>query len=186
MKVRIKNMVCPRCIMVVEDIFRKAGLTLSKINLGEAELEETLSEAQYRQLGEALHKVGFELMDNREESLVERIRQLVRQRVRQEAGDEKSLPALLENALHMSYPVLNRVFLQTDGRTIERYFLLQRIEYVKELLQYGELSVKEIAWRTGYSSLPHLSRQFKQITGMTPTDYKAQQHVQARRPLDSV
>ena len=184
MKVCIKNMVCPRCLSAVENILKKQGIAPIHMALGEAELPDELTAEQLKRLNEALKAVGFELIGNKEETLVEQIRTLIRQRVREMNGDGISLTDFLENRLHVGFLTLNRTFQQIDGRSIERYFLLQRIEYVKELLQYDELSVKEIAWRTGFSSLPHLSRQFKQITGVTPTDYKLQSN--SRTPIDSI
>lgn len=178
-------MVCPRCVMVVKGILEKLQIAVKDISLGEVELQEKLAESEYRALNEALRRVGFEIVDNQETIMVERIKHSVRAWVREKLASQPSFNDALEKEFKQSFSTLNHLFQQNEGRSIERYFLLQRIEYVKELLQYGELSVKEIAWQTGYSSLPHLSRQFKQITGMTPTAYK-EQLVNSRRSIDEV
>lgn len=185
MILHIKNMVCPRCIMAVTSTLSQLGLTPDSVSLGEAHIAETPDQAQLEQIRQALIAIGFDLVENKSDLLIQRIKQSVLDYVRHDKCTSQPLSEWLATTLHADYPTLSRAFAAAEGRTIEKYHLLQRMEYVKELITYGDLSIKEIAWRTGFSSVAHLSRQFKQLTGMTPTAYKACVHHE-RQPLDTL
>ena len=185
MELLIKNMVCARCIMSVTETLIKEGIEPLSVALGIVSTKEQLSKEQLLHLNEALKRVGFELVENEEERLTTKVKQIIIEHVRSQQTDERSLSALLSSKLSADFASISRTFAATEGRSIEKYYLQQRIEYVKELIQYGELSMKEIAWKTNFSSVPHLSRQFKQFTGLTPTEYKNCKNCD-RTPLDKV
>ena len=167
MKLYIKNMVCPRCIMAVRTILVAAGLTPTTVNLGEVEVEEALTAQQLADLSEPLSQMGFELLDDPRSQLVEQLRVSVIEWVRME-GERPKLSDYLSARLHKEYSLLSKLFREVQGITLERYAIMHRIEYAKELLCYNQLSTSEIAYKLGYSSPAHFSAQFKQITGMTP------------------
>lgn len=155
------------------------------VALGEAHIEETLTEEQLATLRERLRQIGFELIESREEQTVERMKNAVREYVRADKQPAETCAEYIARSIGGDYAAQCRLFAAHEGRTVEKFFLLQRIEYVKELIEYGELSVKEIAWRTGFSSVAHLSRQFKQLTGLTPSAYKQCQSAE-RSPIDGI
>jgi len=167
-------MVCARCVAAVEQIIKDTGLALRNIELGEVELESAPTPAQLEQLRQGLEAVGFELVDDRDAATIARIKAAIVKLVHHsdEAAPKVKLSELLSNALHREYSSLSALFTQVEGITIEHYFLLQRLERVKELIRYDELTMSEIAFRTGFSSVAHLSAQFKKLTGMTPSAFK--------------
>lgn len=185
MTLSIKNMVCARCIMAVTDTLSQLGLTPQSVALGEAKIAESLNAEQLKNVREALQHIGFELVENREAQLIENIKQIIINKAHGDGAQSKALSALLTDKLHTDFTTLSRVFAAAEGRTIEKYYLLQRMERVKELIEYNELSIKEIAYQTGFSSVAHLSRQFKQLTGLTPTEYK-QRGASSRQPIDQL
>ena len=169
----IKNMVCDRCRMAVEQIFRRNDLAFDHIELGKVYLHEMPTADQLTHLRHDLEQVGFELIDDQRSVLVEQIRTAVLDYVGNRALMEKwKLSAYLSDRLAKSYSSLGAVFSAARGMTIERFFILQKVERAKELLIYDELTMSEIAFRLNYSSPAHLSGQFKQITGMSPSDFK--------------
>lgn len=182
----IKNMVCNRCIKVVEDLAQQQGLQVDAVQLGELQVKEELSDAQKEQLKKILQEWGFELLDDRKAALVEKIKNIIIREIHhsQERRHE-NFSHLIADELHMDYNYLSNLFSSLEGVTIEKYIILQRIEKVKELLVYDELTLSEIAWRLGYSSVHHLSAQFKKTTGLTPSHFKKIGE-QKRRPLDGV
>ena len=184
MKLLIKNMVCPRCISAVKDILVLEGLTVNSISLGDAEIEEELTDEQRLSLARKLHDIGFELLDDPRSLLVEQIRIAVQQWVRMPVERPK-LSDYLSRHLNKDYSTMSKLFSEVRGITIERFSILHRIEYVKELLCYSQLSTSEIAYRLGYSSPAHLSSQFKQVTGMTPTEFRELEKP-GRTPLDAL
>lgn len=172
--------------MAVTETLAQLHLTPKSVALGEAQVDETLSPEQTSQVAEALRQKGFELVMDKKAQIVEDIKQTIITIARAEArGNSESYSTLLAEKLKTDYATLSRLFVAAEGRTIEKFYLLQRIEYVKELIEYGDLSIKEIAWRTGFSSVAHLSRQFKQLTGLTPTAYR-DLGVPDRKGLDKV
>ncbi len=184
MKLLIKNMVCPRCISAVKDILESEGLTVNSISLGDAEIEGELTDEQRLSLARKLHDIGFELLDDPRSLLVEKIRIAVLQWVRMPVERPK-LSDYLSRNLNKDYSTMSKLFSEVRGITIERFSILHRIEYVKELLCYSQLSTSEIAYRLGYSSPAHLSSQFKQVTGMTPKEFRELEKP-GRTPLDAL
>lgn len=187
-ELHIKNMVCPRCVMAVEDLLRRQGLTAVSVRLGLAQLQEELSEDQLSDIGQQLVDLGFELLADPQTQLVEEIRTAVIAWVRME-GEREKISLFLQHRLAKDYSALSKLFSQVRGMTIERYAILQRVEFAKELLCYSQLSISEIAFRLGYSSPTHLSAQFRQETGLSPKAFKQQvaHHGQsARKGLDEI
>ena len=165
-------MVCQRCIMTVENILKKEQVPYSKVSLGEVELRRELNEAEMKNVEADLKQVGFELITGRTNKIIEDIKQLVMEYIA--LGDEKKtkLSAFITSKLHYDYSYLSDLFSSVEGITIEHYLITQRIEIVKELLVYDQLSLTEIAYQVGFSSVHHLSAQFKKVTGLTPTHFK--------------
>ncbi len=169
----IKNMVCDRCIMVVRQILTEHGFAPQEVKLGEALVTEALNDDQRWELRQALEAVGFELLEDQQRQLVNTISTLIIRWVRYEQGDvAANLSHYLVHHLHQDYSALSKLFSETTGKTIERYYIEQRIERVKELLQDDQLSLKEIALKLHYSSTAHLSAQFKTVTGITASAYR--------------
>lgn len=166
-------MVCPRCIMAVEDVFRKLDLPLQSVKLGEVQLGRTLSAEERKALKQDLGKLGFELLEGRKSALISQIKSLIiEQLFYSEKASEVNFSTYLSEKLHHEYSYLSRLFSATEGTTIEKFITTQKIDKVKELLVYDELTISEIAQRLDYSSVAYLSSQFKRETGMTPTAFK--------------
>ena len=173
MKLYIKNMVCSRCKMVVKAEIEKACLQPVSVELGEVELKETPSEAQLLQLNTALKALGFEMIDNKKIQTIERIKNIIVTLVHHADHDSKTnLSSYITSQIHQDYNYLSNLFSEVEGTTIEKYFIAHKIEKVKELLVYDELTLSEIADKLGYSSVAYLSNQFKKITGFTPSYFK--------------
>lgn len=177
-------MVCPRCITAVRTILQDMGLQVLSVVLGEAEIEGVLSSEQLIALSAKLEAVGFELLDDPRSMLVEQIRIKVQEWVRQE-GERMRMSDYLCQHLNRDYSSLSKLYSEVKGITIERFAILHRIEYAKELLCYSQLTTSEIAYRLGYSSPNYLSAQFKQITGMTPKSFKDRRE-KSRRALSEI
>lgn len=184
MKLLIKNMVCPRCISAVSDLFVSEGVTVKSINLGDVETVEELTQDQLLSVGRKLKNIGFELLDDPRSQLIEQIRVAVQQWVRMDEERPK-LSDYLSRHLNKDYSTISKLFSEVRGVTIERFSILHRIEYAKELLCYSQLSTSEITYRLGYSSPAHLSSQFKQVTGMTPKEFR-ELDKHSRIPLDAL
>jgi AraC-like DNA-binding protein len=186
MKLFIKNMVCPRCIMSVEQILKNQKIPSKYVRLGEVELVKDLSEKQLNQFSSELQKVGFELLDDAKTQLIEKIKTLLIQKVQDENIEEHfSINKYLTQKIFKDYSSLSKLFSEVEGITIEQFFILQKIEKIKERLVYNEQSLGEIALNLGYSSTQHLSGQFKKLTGMTPTQFKSLGTLH-RKPIDGV
>lgn len=170
----IKNMVCRHCAAAVRRALEGLGVEVSSVEIGRAELAaDSLSVELAGRIDEALRAEGFEVITNPEVALTEKIKEAVRRHVRNAQECRLNLSACIEEHLGQPYDSLSRTFSAVEGRTIEKYHIAQRVELVKELLGYGQLPLTEIAFRAGYSSVAHLSRQFKDVTGLTPTQYRA-------------
>ena len=179
-------MVCPRCIMSVEDILKSNLLPYNYVRLGEVELEKTPSTEQIHKLNADLQRVGFEILDDQKKKQIEKIKTVLINKVQSEEIEEHfSLSETLARELHKEYTQISRLFSELEGITIEQYFILQKVEKVKEWLVYDELTLSEAAWKLGYSSVAHLSAQFKKITGLTPSQFK-QMGISHRIGLDDV
>ena len=182
----IKNMVCNRCIMAVEHVLAQFHLTPLHVELGKAVVQEEPSPEVLARLRAELETLGFELLDDRRMQLIEQVRTAVVELVHYRNNDLRvNLSDYLTERLHHEYSALSKLFSEVTGTTIEKYFIAQKIERVKELLVYDELSLGEIADLLNYSSTAHLSAQFKSVTGMTPSRFK-QEKRNLRRPLDAV
>ncbi len=175
MKLAIKNMVCSRCIMAVKSIFEKQRLNPINVALGEVNLNvDHLPTYKILLLNKDLRNIGFELIDDKKGKIIEKIKNLIIERVHHSEDILKTnLSDFLAEKLQFEYNYLSNLFSEVEGTTIEKYFINQKIEKVKELLVYDELSLSEIADRLDYSSVAYLSSQFKKVTGLTPTFYKS-------------
>lgn len=173
MKLYIKNMVCSRCIMVVKQQLETLKLQPTLVSMGEIDLAKPASEKQLKLLDESLKELGFELLNDQKQKHIEKIKTLLIKKVQSgEIEEHFSITGFLSKSLNKDYSYISRLFSEVEGITIEQFFILQKIEKVKELLVYGELSLGEISYRLGYSSVAHLSAQFKKVTGLTPTHFK--------------
>lgn len=182
----IKNMVCNRCIMVVQQVFENLGNPPVRISLGEVEAAEPLNELQLDQLKQTLTGYGFELIDEPKSRLIEKIKNAVIQSIHHNHEEMKvNYSEYIEDHLHRDYAYLSSLFSEVEGTTIEKYIINQKIERVKELLVYGELTLSEIADQMGYSNVAYLSNQFKKVTGLSPSHFK-QVKENKRKPLDKV
>lgn len=174
MKLSIKNMVCQRCIMVVKQELEKNNLPFETVQLGEINFKEDLSEEQIINFKRSLFSHGFEVLDDRKAMIIEKVKNIIISIIH--GNDEVALKRNFSNIIAKQIPVdynyISSIFSNTEGITIEQFIILQRIERVKELLVYNELSLSEIAYKLGYSNVQHLSTQFKKITGLTPTHFK--------------
>ena len=166
-------MVCNRCILVVQQELDKLKLIASTISLGEVSLSKEPSEKQLSQLKVNLANVGFEVLDDSRKKLIEKIKNIIVEKIHYKEVDEKyNFSAILSKKLHKDYSYLSGLFSEVEGITIEKYLINQKIEKVKELIIYEELNLSEIAFQLGYSSVAHLSSQFKKTTGLTPSNFK--------------
>lgn len=175
-KLIVKNMVCDRCKIVVTQELEKLGLTPSVVHLGEVELVKSITNDEYQKIKSAFQSVGFELIDDKRSQWIEKIKKLIIQLVN-ENREKKSIKVnyseYISRELGRDYSSLSSLFSAVEGVTIEQFIILQKIERVKELLVYDELSLSQIASTLGYSSTAHLSNQFKKVTGLTPSYFKA-------------
>lgn len=186
MKLYIKNMVSNRCKLVVKSELEKFGLHYLVVGLGEVEIMESLSDIQRDQLNISLKKFGFGILDDKKSILIERIKNIITELVHYSDKQLKiNFSEYLRGKLNYNYTYLANLFSENQGVTIEQFFLLHKIELVKELLIYDELNITEIADKLHYSSVPHLSNQFKKLTGLTPTHYKKLK-LRKRKPLENV
>jgi AraC-like DNA-binding protein len=159
--------------MVVKSEFEKLGLQTISVELGEVELQNDISESQKEVLLQNLHKLGFDLIDDKKSKTIEKIKTLIIDLVHHKNNELKiNLSDYLVQNLNQDYSTLSNLFSEIENTTIEKYFISQKIEKVKELLIYNELSLSEIADLLNYSNVAHLSNQFKKITGYTPTYFK--------------
>jgi len=179
-------MVCNRCIMVVQNELDKFDLEVKNIRLGEVILDKEPTTEEKDKLEKALILLGFEVIDDRKSLIIEKIKNIIIDLVHHQDNDTKSnLSDVLSSKLHHDYNYLSNLFSEIEGTTIEKYFIAQKIEKVKELLVYDELSLSEIAFRLNYSSVAYLSNQFKKVTGLTPSHFK-QIREDKRKSLDEV
>ena len=166
-------MVSIRCKMLVKTELEKLGLHYRTVELGEADIEENISPAQWNELNTALKKSGIELMDDKKSILIEKIKKVIIELVHySDEPLEINFSEYLSKKLNHDYTYLANLFSESQGVTIEHFLIVHKIERVKELLIYDELSITEIAWKMHYSSVAHLSNQFKKITGLTPSFFK--------------
>ena len=186
-KLFIKNMVCDRCKAAVKNELDKNNIAYKHIDLGEIELAQPPSEKQLESFRESIEPLGFELIEDKSARLVNQIKATVLRWVREEESKNKKLKfsAYLADQLAKDYNYLSALFSSVEGTTIEQYLIHQKIERVKELLVYDERSLTEIAHQLNYSSVQHLSTQFKKVTGLTPSHLKKVGQLK-RKSLDKV
>ena len=170
-------MVCIRCKMVVKSELEKLGLKYNFVELGEADINGDVTSDKQEQLNNALKRQGLELMDDRKSMLIEKIKTIIIELVHYSDYPLKiNLSVYLTSKLNYDYTYLANLFSEVQGTTIEHFFIYHKIERVKELLVYDELNLKEIAFKLHYSSVSHLSNQFKKVTGLTPSHFKELKH----------
>lgn len=172
MRLLIKNMVCRHCVEGLEKVFRQLDIPLLEAGLGFAETAEDIPQEKLEDLSRALAEDGLEIIFGREAETIERVKRLLIAESRREGGPSGSLPEILGKGFSIGYPTLSRMFSSVESRSIENYFMSLRIEYVKELIKYGRETLSEIAYRTGFSSVAHLSSRFKTFTGLTPSEFR--------------
>jgi len=188
MKLLIRNMVCDRCRLAIQDVLKQMGVQPSRVLLGEVDLgDRPFSQAELDVFRQEIEKLGFALIGDKKSELIEAIKKQIIALVQKPGDAEKvRLSEYLSQNLFHDYAYLSNLFSSVEGLTIEQYFIHQKIEKVKELLVYDELTLTEISFRLGYSSVAHLSRQFKKVTGQTPSAFKQQRDSGLRKPLDKV
>lgn len=183
----IRNMVCDRCVKAVKGILSAEGLEAEEIQLGEVKLKKPVTSGQIPALETALRAEGFELIDDKRSRIVSQIKSILIELIHY--GDlealHQNISDYIAQKLHRDYHYLSNLFSESENMTIEQFVIFQKIEKVKELLVYDELSLSEISFKMGYSSVAHLSAQFKKITGFTPSHFKKLKD-HKRRPLDKL
>lgn len=179
-------MVCNRCIKVVRDELQHHGYDVQEVKLGEAILTGNVDRGGRQRLKEILEENGFEVIDDKKAATIEKMKNTIIELIHHhDQPVHLNFSHLIEEKVGLDYNYLSSLFSSLENMTVERYIILQRIEKVKELLVYNELTLSEIAWQTGYSSVQHLSNQFKKITGFTPSYFKQIKN-DKRRALDKV
>lgn len=187
MEFRIKNMVCDRCKMAVQKLLEQQGLHPTQVELGHVVVQEsTIEDSTLQHIKHELQQLGFELLQDRTTMLIEKIKNLVVEQIHY--SDErvnKNFSNLISEAVHYDYTYLSKLFSETVGISIGQFIILQKIERAKELIAYDELTLSQIADQLHYSSVAHLSNQFKKITGVTPSQFKNESK-QRRSTLDNI
>lgn len=183
----IKNMVCNRCIKVISSEFTKLNFKIDSIELGTVVVSSELTAEQLDKARKVLNENGFELIDDKKKKLIESIKTIIIKLIHhsEEQFESINLSDYISKQLGHDYSYLSNLFSSVEGITIEKYAINQKIEKVKELLVYEELSLKEISYKLDYSSVQHLSSQFKKVTGLTPSQFKKLKE-NKRKPLDQV
>jgi AraC family transcriptional regulator len=182
----IKNMVCDRCIKVVKEELEKTGLEVADIKLGEAEVNG--EDIQVSKIKEVLEENGFELLENKNVKLIGRVKTLIIELIHHnKSGNtiKENYSEYISRAIGKDYTSISHLFSSIENITIEKYIIHQKVEKVKELLIYDELTLSEISYQLGYSSVGHLSSQFKQVTGMSPSEFKKLKS-HTRKSLDQI
>ncbi|MFT5970042.1 MAG: AraC-like DNA-binding protein [Flavobacteriales bacterium] len=173
MKLYIKNMVCARCIMVVKSELEALDINPVSVKLGEVELLEDNIDSKMEELIKRLHSLGFEWLDDKKSQTIEKIKNTIIQLVHYQNNNYKTkLSEILSREIGQEYSILSHLFSEVENTTIEKFYINQKIEKVKELLVYDELTLSEISYQLNYSSVAHLSSQFKKVTGFTPSHFK--------------
>ena len=184
--VHIKNMVCPRCIETVSNIFNELGIEFISIRLGEVIALSKISKVKKKALTEKLELNGFELLESYNSQLINQIKSIIVDQIHhKKEALNINFSTLLSEQLHHEYTSMSKLFSLVEGITIEKFILKQKVERVKELLFYDELTLTEISYRMNYSSVAHLSAQFKKETGMPPSEFKKMRKPE-RRYLDDI
>ena len=187
MILHVKNMVCDRCVMIVRQQLERLKLTVEEISLGKVVVSPEPDGNQLKDIATSFASLGFELINKEKDQLLEQIKTTAIALIHYSDLNEihQSLLQVIADRLQKDPAYLSRAFSEGEGITIEKYIIQQKIEKVKELLEYGELNLNEIAYKMGYSSSAHLSTQFKSVTGFTPSKYKTSIS-NDRKPLDKI
>ncbi len=187
MILHIKNMVCDRCLMIVRQQLENLGFTVKRVVLGNAEITPEPDEEQMQLISAALKVSGFELINKETDKIIESIKNAVIELVHHSDLSEinMSFSDIIANRVGKDYAHLSRLFSNSQDTTIERFIIEQKVEKIKELLEYGELNLNEIAYQMGYSSSAHLSTQFKSVTGLTPSQFKSSEKA-GRKAIDKI
>ena len=173
MKINIKNMVCDRCSAAVSTLFKDLKIPISALELGEVETVNVLSPSELSMLNVHLQKQGFELLEDPVKTQIEQIKKVIILKINELDIDEDFiLSKFISNQFCKDYSLLSKTFSLNENVTLEQYFILQKIEKAKELLLYNEFTLTEISIKLGYKSVQHLSAQFKNTTGFSPTSFK--------------
>ncbi|MBN2756900.1 MAG: helix-turn-helix transcriptional regulator [Bacteroidales bacterium] len=186
MKIYIKYMVSKRCKTAVKDELKKLQLHFIVVDLGEVEIMENISMEKREQLKIALHSTGLELMDDKKAILIEKIKNIIIEMVHY--SDEvikTNFSDYLSEKLNHDYTYMANLFSEVQGTTIEKFIISHKIERIKELIIYDELTISEIAWKMNYSSVAHLSNQFKKVTGLSPSHFKQLKN-KRRSPIEDI
>ncbi len=186
LKLHIKYMVSNRCKTAVKEILKDLRLHFVIVDLGEVDVMETLSTEERSDLKTALLAAGFELMDDKRAVLIEKIKNVIMEMVHHtDEGIKINFSNFLSEKLNHDYTYLSNLFSEVQGTTIEQFIISHKIERIKELIIYGELNISEIAWKMNYSSVSHLSNQFKKVTGLSPSHFK-QLKDKRRSPIEDI
>lgn len=186
MKLYIKYMVSNRCKMAVKDALRKLKLHFVVVDLGEVDIMENITEEQREKLKVELFNSGLELMDDKRAMLIEKIKNVIIEMVHySEEAIKVNFSDYLSEKLNHDYTYLANLFSEVQGTTIEQFIIVHKVERIKELINYGELNITEIAWKMNYSSVAHLSNQFKKVTGLSPSHFK-QMKDKRRSPIEEI
>ena len=187
MKLHIKNMVCNRCKMVVEQFLEASNFKVSNLELGYVTVSPSPSEEDLLKISQGLNALGFELIVNEKDKIIEQVKNIIIETIQniEEVDEFPNLPTLLSDKITKDYASISRLFSEREGITLEKFIIQQKVEKIKELLQDNELNINEIAWKLGYSSSAHLSSQFKNITHLTPSAYKINSS-KSRKSLDEI
>lgn len=186
MKLSIKNMVCPRCISSVREVFESEGIVAKSIRLGEVDIESTIDNITQEVISNKLERLGFELLEDSNSALIAQVKAIIVDEIHhKEEKSNVNFSTLIAEKTNYDYGSLSKLFSSVEGVTIEKYILHHKIEKVKELIRYNQLTLSEIAFQLNYSSVAHLSSQFKKETGMTPSAFK-KLNINDRKSLDEV
>lgn len=173
MKLFIKYMVSTRCILTVKEVLKNSGLHFDVVGLGEVEILEEISDTKREQLKRALSESGLQLIDNKKSILIERIKNTIIEMIhRADEMIKVNFSSYLSEKLNHDYTYMANLFSAAQGTTIEQFIIFHKVERIKELIIYNEMNITEIAWKLNYSSVAHLSNQFKKVTGLSPTHFK--------------
>ena len=185
-KLHIKNMVCPRCILAVQQILDKLKYNYKNVNLGEVEFHESLSPEQKDVFEKEIKAIGFELIDDRKSRMIEKIKNSIIQKIHH-SNDDLNIKwgDFVSEQLNYDYKYLSMLFSSIESITLEQFIIRQKTERIKELIVYDELTLSEIGYQLGYNNVAHLSAQFKKVTGMTPTQFKKTVE-NRRKTLDNI
>jgi AraC-like DNA-binding protein len=183
--IHIKNVVCGRCKSTVREILSGLEIPFSEVSLGEAILDRPLTDMELHELQKEFSKVGFELLQKKPERIINSIKSVIIEQVYEEGLKNVNLSNILSDRLHYDYSYLTNLFSKSEGQSIQGFQNSIKIERIKELLEYDELSISEIALEMGYSSAAYLSTSFRKATGISPSSYKAK-HLNTRNSLDAV